>query len=235
MKTREFPASQCGIKDMGWLKSNFTFSFGSHQDPTNTSFGTLQVFNDDYVKPGEGFGIHPHYNIEIISVVLQGKVNHKDTLGYITETEADGVQVMSAGSGIRHEEYSLGSEETNFLQIWISPKQQNINPRYQRRVFPKQNRKNKLTTIVSYEEGQAHCWINQNAKLSLGYYEAGSITEYSFKPENMCLFVFVISGNISINNNNIAERDALGIWDTNRIQITCNEESEFLIIETPIN
>jgi hypothetical protein len=142
---------------------------------------------------------------------------------------------MSAGSGLKHEEYNIGEEEVNFLQIWILPKLQNILPRYQLRHFPKENRKNKLTTIVSGEEGPEHCWINQNAKLSLGYFDKDQQTEYFFRPVNMCIFIFVIKGSMDVNGKIVLLKDAIGIWDTDKITLQCREDSEFLLIETPIN
>ncbi|MEO6149697.1 MAG: pirin family protein, partial [Mucilaginibacter sp.] len=168
MKTQYFPASARGTKDIGWLKSHFVFSFSDYYNPLASAFGTLVAFNDDIVQKGKGFGIHPHVNMEIISIMLQGSMNHKDSMGYSTTVEEGGVQVMSAGSGLKHEEYNIGEEDVNFLQIWIQPKLQNISPRYQQRSFPKANRKNQLKTVISGEEGLGHCWINQNARLSLG-------------------------------------------------------------------
>lgn len=235
MKTHLFKKNEVGKKDSGWLKSNFYFSFSNYYHPLKSAFGTLFTFNDDYIESGKGFGIHPHVNMEIISILLKGKMNHIDTLGYSTKFEAGGVQIMSAGSGLRHEEYNIGEEDVNFLQIWIYPKQQNITPRYQFRNFPKESRKNKLVTIVSHQEGLEHCWINQNAKLSLGYFDKGGQISYTFPPENMCLFVFVITGSITFNEMEVSERDGAGIWDTDTISIACKQESEFLIIETPIN
>ncbi len=235
MQTQLFPAAARGVKDQGWLKSNFHFSFSDYANPALSAFGTLITFNDDFLQPGKGFGIHPHVNMEIISVLLKGKMNHKDTLGYSTIIEEGGVQIMSAGSGLRHEEYNVGNDEVNFLQIWIQPKLQNITPRYQMRSFPAAKRKNQLTTIVSGEEGLAHCWINQNAKLSLGYFDKDSNVDYSFSPVNKCLFVHVIEGSIAIGEAALQKGDALGIWDTDTIQIHCLEEAQFIIIETVIN
>ncbi|MFT4093309.1 MAG: pirin family protein [Niabella sp.] len=235
MQSILFPAAERGTKDIGWLRSNFAFSFSNYYNPVKSAFGTLFAFNDDYVEPGKGFGIHPHINMEIISILLKGKMNHKDTMGYSTVIEEGVVQIMSAGSGLKHEEYNIGDDEVNFLQIWIYPKQQNIIPRYQFRSFPKEKRKNKLITIISGEEGQEHCWINQNAKLSLGFFDKGHQVDYNFRQENMCLFIFTISGSIAVNGQSLPERDAVGIWDTGSIHISCEEESEFLIIETVIN
>ena len=224
-----------GKKDVGWLQSNFSFSFSTYQNPVNNGFGLLKTFNDDFVKPGGGFGLHPHANMEIISVLLAGKMNHKDSMGYSDVVEKDWVQIMSAGTGLKHEEYNVGEDDVNFLQIWIEPKQQNINPRYQRRNFPKEKRKNKLQTIVSNEEGQEHCWINQNAKLSLGWFTANETFEYKLNPTNKCVYIFVMEGSLKINQETIAKRDAIGLWQTDSITITTEQEAEFIIIEVPVN
>lgn len=235
MQTKLFPAAERGLKDIGWLKSNFYFSFSDYYNPVKSAFGTLITFNDDYVQPGKGFGIHPHINMEIISVMLQGSMNHKDNMGYSNVVHEDWVQIMSAGSGLYHEEYNVGDNDVNFLQIWIQPKQQNIRPRYQFRYFPKDKRKNKLQTIVSFEEGPEHCWINQNTKLSLGLFDAGQHISYAFNPTNKCIFLFVIDGMVEIDGKQIQKRDALGIWDTDAININCSSNTEFLVIETPVN
>ena len=235
MKTQLFLKEERGLKDIGWLKSNFCFSFSDFYDPAKSAFGTLITFNDDFVESGKGFGIHPHLNMEIISVLLKGKMNHIDSLGYSTTIEEGGVQIMSAGTGLKHEEYNIGEDEVNFLQIWIQPKLQNIAPRYQHRHFAKANRLNKLQTIVSNEEGLGHCWINQNAKLSLGYYDTKSSIDYYLNPTNKCLFVFVINGNLSVGITSLKAKDSIGIWDTDYIKIECEAETEFIIIETPIN
>jgi quercetin 2,3-dioxygenase len=230
-----FNANERGLKDIGWLKSHFTFSFSSWYNPQRNGFGLLKIFNDDFVEAGKGFGLHPHQNMEIISILLKGRMNHKDSLGYSEELDAGWVQIMSAGSGLRHEEYNIGTEEVNFLQIWIEPKLQNINPRYQRRYFPKDKRKNKLATIVSNEEGQQHCWINQNAKLSLGWFEQGNEITYLLNPLNKAVFIFVIDGNLSVNNQELNPKDAVGFWETDSFTIQTTTEAEFLIIEAPIN
>lgn len=235
MRFHKFSATERGLKDIGWLKSNFYFSFSDYYDPAKSAFGTLVAFNDDFVEAGKGFGIHPHINMEIISIMLKGTMNHKDTLGYSTTVEAGGVQIMSAGSGLRHEEYNIGEDEVNFLQIWIQPKQQNIIPRYQQRNFPLSKNRNSFTTIVSGEEGLGHCWINQNTKMSLGYFDKDEEVVYNCDPVNKCLFIFVIEGAVVIDDNNLQKRDALGVWDTNSIKIVCKESAYFLVIETPIN
>src|SRR6476646_5584602 len=235
MKSKIFSAVENGTKDSGWLRSNFYFSFSDYSNPLKTAFGTLITFNDDFVEASKGFGIHPHANMEIISILLKGKMNHIDTLGYKTVIEEGGVQIMSAGSGLRHEEYNIGDEEVNFLQIWIQPKLQNITPRYQQRSFPKDNRKNELKTIVSNEEGLEHCWIAQNAKLSLGNFDTAQEITYTFPNVNKCLFIFTIEGKINVCGMDVNERDAIGIWETGTVPIHCDAGAHFLVIETVIN
>ncbi len=235
MKHTIYKAHERGIKDIGWLKSNFTFSFSSYANPLRNGFGLLKVFNDDFVEAGKGFGLHAHQNMEIISVMLNGSMNHKDSMGYSDVVTKDWVQIMSAGSGLKHEEYNIGDDEVNFLQIWIEPKLQNISPRYQRRYFAKDKRINKLQTIVSNDEGLEHCWINQNAKLSLGYFTEKTEITYTLNPVNKAVYVFVIEGKINACGDDINKRDAIGIWETNTIPLHVEEGTEFLIIEIPIN
>jgi len=235
MKTRLTHAADRGLKDIGWLQSNFSLSFGPYANPERSGFGLLRVFNDDFVQPGGGFGIHGHANMEIISVMLAGSMNHKDTLGYTEVVHQDWVQIMSAGSGLRHEEHNVGDDTVNFLQIWIEPKLQNVGPRYQRRQFPEAKRENQLTTIVSNEEGQAHCWINQNAKLSLGYYPEPQTVDYQLNPLNKLLFLFVISGSATVGGQTVGTRDSLGIWETGHVAIEVAAGTRFLLIEAPIN
>ena len=235
MKSIFFSAEERGLKDLGWLQSHFTFSFSSYANPLRNGFGLLKVFNDDYVKSSKGFGLHPHLNMEIVSILLSGTMNHKDTIGYSEVLNEGAVQIMSAGSGLRHEEYNIGNDNVNFLQIWIEPKLQNINPRYQRRSFPKENRINQLKTIVSNEEGIEHCWINQNAKISLGYFDENRELDYQLNPLNKCVFLFVIEGKLNIAGTDVNKRDAIGFWETENIVLHIEQESSFIIIEVPIN
>ncbi|MBC8082754.1 MAG: pirin family protein [Hymenobacter sp.] len=224
-----------GLKDIGWLQSHFSLSFGPYANPARSGFGLLRVFNDDFVKPGNGFGLHAHANMEIISVMLAGRMNHLDSLGFTEEVGTDWVQIMSAGTGLRHEEHNIGDDEVNFLQIWIEPKLQNVTPRYQRRQFPAAKRRNQLTTIVSNEEGTAHCWINQNARLALGYFDAGQTMTYSLNPVNKSVFIFLMDGALTVNGQALARRESIGLWETASVEITCTAESRFILIEAPIN
>ncbi|UOQ66962.1 pirin family protein [Hymenobacter volaticus] len=228
-------AADRGLKDIGWLQSNFSLSFGPYANPVRSGFGLLRVFNDDFVKPGNGFGLHAHANMEIISVMLAGRMNHIDSLGFKEEVSTDWVQIMSAGTGLRHEEHNIGDDEVNFLQIWIEPKLQNVTPRYQRRHFPAEKRRNQLTTVVSNEEGTAHCWINQNAKLSLGYFDAGQTVSYNLNQLNKGVFIFLMEGALTVNGEAVTQRESIGLWETASVSIECTAESKFIVIEAPIN
>jgi redox-sensitive bicupin YhaK (pirin superfamily) len=235
MNIIKYPKKQRGEKDLGWLQSNFNFSFSDYHNPTKSAFGTLVALNDDFVEPKKGFANHSHQNMEIISILLEGKMNHKDSMGNNATIEEGGVQIMSAGEGLFHEEWNIGESKVNFLQIWIQPKLQNVKPRYQQRHFSKEEYTNKLLTIVSSEEGFKHCWINQNSKISIGHFTSKTEFEYEFNALNKCLFVFCISGRLVIDENELNDRDAIGIWDTDKINIAVQHNCKFIIIETVIN
>lgn len=235
MKSKLFKKEERGTKDIGWLKSNFSLSFSSYQNPLRAGFGLIRAFNDDYISPKGGFGIHAHHNMEIISIILKGDMNHKDSMGYSDVVHEDWIQIMSAGSGLYHEEYNIGEEDVNFLQIWIEPKVQNINPRYQRRHFPKEQRENQLTTVIAPTTGYKHCWINQDAYIKLGNYTEEKTLNYQFTEENKCVYLFNIKGEIQIDGQIISPRDSIGIWGTNEISIHIKADSQFILIEAPIN
>ncbi len=230
-----YPANERGLKDIGWLQSRFSFSFSSYQHPGKKSFGLLHTLNDDIVQPGGGFGLHPHVNMEIISVLLQGTMNHKDSMGYSDVVTEDWVQIMSAGTGLRHEEFNVGNNDVQFLQIWIEPKLQNITPRYQKRHFPKSKRANQLVTIVSNAEGTDHCWINQNAHLRLGYYTAAATIHYPIPTNNTCVYIMNINGLLSVGDTLLQTKDAIGVWQTNEIVLNIEPNTSFIVIEVPIN
>jgi hypothetical protein len=173
--------------------------------------------------------------MEIISVLLKGRMNHKDTMGYSEEVGPGWVQVMSAGTGLRHEEHNIGDEEVRFLQIWIEPKLQNIAPRYQRRYFSEEKSRNQLLTLVSNEERLDHCWINQNARIALGSFDAAHSETYALGPVNRNVFVYVISGTLNIAGQTLNEGDAIGIWEEQNIEISSSAAANYLLIDTPIN
>ena len=186
-------ASERGNANFGWLNSNHSFSFGHFYDATKMNFGALRVLNDDVVTGGKGFGAHPHDNMEIVSIPLKGSLAHKDSTGTDGIIQTGDVQIMSAGTGIKHSEFNASeTEEVNFLQVWIIPKQQNIKPRYQQKTFSVADRKNKWQTVVSPDENADSVWINQDAVFSLAHAEKDSILTYKNKFSGNGVYLFII-------------------------------------------
>lgn len=221
--------------NFGWLNSYHSFSFGNYYDAAKTNFGALRVLNDDNIKGGTGFGKHPHDNMEIISIPLQGALQHEDTTGTKAIIKDNDVQIMSAGTGLQHaEKNNSQTEETSFLQIWIFPKKENIAPRYDQKSFAPALRKNQLQVVVSPTDSNA-VWINQDAWLSRYDPDAGSQLTYNLNKKGNGVYVFVLQGSITINNQTLQSRDALGIWDADRINLSANTSSQVLFIDVPMN
>ena len=182
MQTKIQRASERGNANFGWLNSNHSFSFGHFYDATKMNFGALRVLNDDIVTGGQGFGEHGHDNMEIVSIPLRGSLAHKDSTGTDGIIQTGDVQIMSAGSGIKHSEFNASkTEEVNFLQIWVVPKQKNIKPRYEQKTFSVAHRKNKWQTVVSPDKNSDSVWINQDAVFSLAHPEKDSVITYKNK------------------------------------------------------
>ena len=221
--------------NFGWLNSYHSFSFGNYYDAAKTNFGALRVLNDDNIKGGTGFGKHPHDNMEIISIPLQGALQHEDTTGTKAIIKDNDVQSMSAGTGLQHaEKNNSQTEETSFLQIWIFPKKENIAPRYDQKSFAPALRKNQLQVVVSPTDSNA-VWINQDAWLSRYDPDAGSQLTYNLNKKGNGVYVFVLQGSITINNQTLQSRDALGIWDADSINLSANTSSQVLFIDVPMN
>lgn len=221
--------------NFGWLNSYHSFSFGNYYDAAKTNFGALRVLNDDNIKGGTGFGKHPHDNMEIISIPLQGALQHEDTTGTKAIIKENDVQIMSAGTGLQHaEKNNSQTEETSFLQIWIFPKKENIAPRYDQKSFAPALRKNQLQVVVSPTDSNA-VWINQDAWLSRYDPDAGSQLTYNLNQKGNGVYVFVLEGSITINDQTLQTRDALGIWDTDSINLSANTSSQVLFIDVPMN
>ena len=215
MKTIIHKANERGIAEFGWLHSRHSFSFGRYYNPEKMGFGLLRVLNDDIVEPGEGFGKHPHDNMEIISIVLYGELEHKDSMGTGSVIKTGDVQVMSAGNGITHSEFNHSDErKVNFLQLWIIPKERNIKPRYDQKNFPLADRKNKIKTVVSGIEPDGVLTIHQNASISLGNFEKKQEVNYKIQYPGNGAYLFILNGNIKLNGHTIAGKDAIGIFDT---------------------
>jgi len=234
MKTILHKANTRGHASFGWLNSYHTFSFGHYYNPERIHFGALRVFNDDTVKGGMGFSKHPHDNMEIVSILLSGDLHHKDTTGRDEIIRQHDVQIMSAGSGIAHSETNANHDkEVKFLQIWVFPKEKNIEPRYQQKSFKPEDRLNQVLTVVAPDDEQA-VWINQDAWFSLANLEAGVEKTYQIKRKENGVYAFVIGGQVTINGEQLDARDGLGIWETDTINITASSNAEILLIDVPM-
>ncbi len=221
-----------GHANHGWLD---TFSFGMYHEPSRIHFGMLRVLNDDFVIGGAGFGKHNHDNMEIISIPLQGSLAHSDSTGNEGVISTGDVQIMSAGSGIQHAEYNASETElVNFLQLWIIPKEKNIQPRYDQLSFTKEQLRNQLRPIVSATEKEGTLWINQDAELYLGEFDASIEISHDIKSANHGIYLFVIEGSLTIGDITLNKRDGIGIYDTDSVLATVHKHSKLLLIEVPI-
>ena len=235
MKKIFHAAGERGYNDIGWLKANFSFSFGPYYNPEKVHFGALRVLNDDIIGRGMGFGMHPHDNMEIITVVLDGALEHKDSMGNKGVIRAGEVQVMSAGTGIMHSEYNpLADRDTNSLQIWVFPKERNIKPRYDQKSFTDALKLNEFTTLISPDKDGTALWINQDATFSMGEFEAGKTIQYDIKTPGNGAYIFVLDGEAKIDSTALNTRDALGVHDTDSIAIETVAQTRLLILEVPM-
>jgi redox-sensitive bicupin YhaK (pirin superfamily) len=224
-----------GHADHGWLNAYHSFSFASWYNPERVQFGALRVLNDDTVAAGMGFGTHPHDNMEIITIPLEGDLAHKDSMGNTETIKSGDVQVMSAGTGVKHSEFNPNAEQrTKLLQIWIYPNQQNVDPRYQQITLNPEDRKNKLQQILSPNAEDDGVWIHQDAWFHLGKFDQGITATYSLKKEGNGVYVFVLSGQLSIDGQGLETRDGYGIWDMNSFDIKASTAAEFLLMEIPM-
>lgn len=235
MKKRLHLREERGHANFGWLDSWHSFSFGHYFNPKKMGFGKLRVLNDDTVAPESGFGTHPHENMEIISIPLEGKISHKDSSGGTGTVESGEIQVMSAGTGITHSEYNLSqNEKLKFLQIWILPKKLNIKPRYEQRKFLKKDFRNRIRTVVFPDSFQNELSINQDAYVSIADMEdAGEITYSSYSAENG-VFLFIISGKAEIDGLNLREKDAAELSEEEKYTVKAEADTKLLFLEIPI-
>ncbi len=234
MKTILHKATTRGHADHGWLDTYHTFSFASYFNPERVHFGALRVLNDDKVAPSEGFGMHPHQNMEVISIPLKGYLRHGDSIENSSVITPGTIQVMSTGTGIYHSEYNdSATEPLEFLQIWVFPKKENTKPKYDNFDIRHAVKRNELSLIVS-PEGNAPASILQDAWFSIGKLDKGVKKTYDMHREDTGVYVFVIEGQANVSGTVLSRRDGMGIYDTNSVAIEALEDSEILLIEVPM-
>ena len=225
-----------GNANHGWLQSFHTFSFANYFNPERMNFGVLRVLNDDTVSAGMGFGKHPHQDMEIISIPLEGDLEHQDSMGNKTVIKNGDIQVMSAGTGVQHSEYNKNEDKAvKFLQIWVIPNKKGVTPRYDQITLNQEDRHNKLQQILSPNADDAGVWIHQDAWFHLGKFDKDFTTEYTFKKEGNGLYVFVLNGDITVGGQVLNKRDGLGIWNTENVTFKADSDAEFLLMEVPMN
>jgi len=236
MKTELHPSTERGHANHGWLDTYHSFSFATYFNPVREKFGCLRVLNDDTVSGGTGFDLHPHNNMEIITLVQEGALEHRDSLGNIQVINPGEVQVMTAGTGLFHAEYNHSeTEPVKFFQLWIFPREKGLKPRYDQLLFKNQE-PGKLLTLVTPDTDQQEnaLWIHQDAYISILNLKTESEFEYPVRIPGNGVFVFVIEGNIEVNENSLSARDALGVSETESIQIQATDNSKVLLIEVPM-
>lgn len=225
-----------GNANHGWLQSRHTFSFAQYYHPDRMHFGALRVLNDDYVEAGQGFGTHPHDNMEIISIPLEGDLEHRDSMGNVAVIQKGDIQVMSAGKGITHSEYNRNSDKpVKFLQIWVIPNQRNVEPRYDQISLNPEDRHNRLQQILSPDKEDEGVWIYQDAWFHLGKFDKDFLIRYQLKKPGNGVYAFIINGDVSIDGTELNERDGLGMTDIHEFLIRANtQDAEILLMELPL-
>ncbi|MFT6638547.1 MAG: redox-sensitive bicupin YhaK (pirin superfamily) [Flavobacterium sp.] len=225
-----------GNANHGWLNAYHSFSFASWYNAERVQFGALRVLNDDTIAAGMGFGTHPHDNMEIITIPLEGDLAHKDSMGNQATIKTGDVQVMSAGSGIQHSEFNPNQDQqTKLFQIWLFPKTRNVTPRYQQITLDKSLEKNDFAQILSPNENDEGVWIHQDAWFYLSDFDKDFSKTLSLKKEGNGFYIMNIEGEIEVNGEVLEKRDAIGIWQTSEIEIKANSAAKFLVMEIPMD
>ena len=235
MKTILHKADTRGRANHGWLNSHHSFSFASYQNPERMNFGVLRVLNDDVVSEAKGFGTHPHRNMEIISIPLEGDLQHMDSMGNTTIIKQGDIQVMSAGTGIQHSEYNKNKDRpVKFLQIWIIPNKKDVAPRYDQISLREIETKNTFYQILSPNPKDQGVWLHQDAWFHLGDFETGNKATYTLKKKGNGIYVFVLEGEVEINDQLLGKRDGYGIWDVDQFDFKSLSACKVLLMEVPM-
>lgn len=233
-----YPAEARYSADLGWLQCNFSFSFADYKDPENMSFGPLRVFNDDYIQPQKGFGTHPHRDMEIVTFVLQGQLQHEDNTGGKEVIKPGEVQRMSAGTGILHSEINSSKDEVaNTLQLWILPREKGLPPSYEQKAYDQDQMINNLLPVVSSRiRDEKITYIHQDLTIFMAKLEAGKSIQFQQEPKRK-IYLFVIEGEVSLSPEGgftaqiLQRRDAARMTDTEELEIRSNSGAHFMLID----
>ena len=235
MKKVFHSADTRGEANHGWLQAKHSFSFANFYNPERMQFGVLRVLNDDVIAPGMGFGAHPHDNMEIITIPLEGTLEHKDSMDNTGVIEADEIQVMSAGTGISHSEYNKSKDQpVSLLQLWVFPHTQNVTPRYDQKNIKDLKTTNSFYPVVTPNPHDSGMWIHQDAWFHLGEFNEETKVKYSIHKPGNGVYIFIIEGEGSVSDQTLGKRDALGIWETESFSITAKKNSKILLLEVPM-
>ena len=235
MKKIIHKAESRGHANHGWLNSYHTFSFANYHDPSRMNFGVLRVLNDDEVAPGMGFGTHPHKNMEIISIPLEGDLEHKDSMGNTAVIRAGDIQAMSAGTGVSHSERNKNRDRAvKFLQIWVIPKKVNVSPRYDQITLKREALKNQFFQIISPDPEDQGIWIHQDAWFHLGEFEGDKTVAYTLKKKENGLYLFLLEGSCKVAGETLQRRDGMGVWEVDSFEITMEKPCKLLLMEVPM-
>ena len=225
------PAAERGIANFGWLYSQHTFSFGSYHDPEQIGFSDLLVINDDRVAAGQGFGTHPHRDMEIFSYVLEGALEHKDSMGVGSVIRAGDVQMMSAGTGIRHSEYNASDEDlVHFLQIWIVPERTGVAPRYQQQNFPADDKRGRLRLIISPDGAEGSLSVYQDARVYAGLFNGAEQHRITL-PAGRHAYIHVARGALTVNGQRLSAGDGARLRKVQEIDFSQGEHAEVLLFD----
>ena len=236
MKSVLHKASTRGHANHGWLNSKHTFSFANYQNPERMNFGVLRVLNDDEVAGGKGFSTHPHDNMEIISIPLDGDLEHKDSMGNVTVIKEGDIQIMSAGTGVYHSEQNKNKDKVvKFLQIWMFPNKKNVTPRYdQISIGQAASADSSLQQVLSPSADDEGVWAHQDAWFHIGRLAPGDQFSYDIKKEGNGVYFFVLNGNMRVDEQDLNARDGYGVWDTQSIVLTSDSNAKVLIMDVPM-
>ncbi len=235
MKTVFHPSDSRGYANHGWLEARHSFSFASWYQPDRLHFGALRVLNDDIIQGGMGFGTHPHDNMEIVTIPLKGDLEHKDSMGNSAVIREGDIQVMSAGTGVQHSEYNNSPDkEINLFQLWLFPNKQNVKPRYDQLPIRSLHQKNEFFQILSPSANDQGVWIHQDAWMHILDADQDQSFDYVLQSPENGVYLIVIEGEVEVDNQTLFRRDAIGIWETDKLTVKTKTDAELLLVQVPM-